>query len=231
MTATYGVDLHEVEAAVTGAFIAFIGIPGAGKSTVCEHLARLLGVEALLEPEDWPAAVRERDVSGAFTALSWFRSMRVPNLYRAAAQRDQGLVSIVDSYYDKLCSAYLEADEMAWLLPPEDPWHRIATSLAALDWERLPNADCVVVFEVDEPTWHRFLTARGRDLDDAFGLSDQFACQPLFARAAERYAAESGARIVRFRQGFDSPAAAAERLRRQLIDAGVVNGETCPVEP
>lgn len=207
---------------MAGKFIAFMGIPGAGKSTVCKALAHRLGAEALLEPEHWPAAVSERDVSGAFTALTWFRSMRVPNLHSAAAIRDDGGTALVDSYYDKLCADYLDAPEMSWLLPASDPWRDIGIQVAELDWKLLPEADCVVLLEVDEGTWHAFLTARGRQLDDAFGLSNEFACQPVFGKAAERYARETGATLIRFKQTFDSPAAAAQRLHRQLSDAGVI---------
>lgn len=218
---------------MAGSFIAFMGIPGAGKSSVCTKLASRLGASAFLEPEVWPDAVGNRDVSGAFTALSWFRSMRVPNLYNAAAHRDEGGIALVDSYYDKLCADYLESPEMTWLLPPEDPWHDVGTRMAALDWQLLPRADCVVVLEVDEATWHRFLRARGRALDDAFGLSDEFACQPVFGRAAERYANETGAKLVRFQQTFDSPDAAAHRLHHDLVAAGVIAETTLdrPTDP
>lgn len=211
-----------VEAREAGAFVAFMGIPGAGKSTVCAALAARLGATAFLEPEVWPEAVSERHISGALTALTWFRSMRVPNLYRAAAVRDSGGIALVDSYYDKVCAGYLNTPEMSWLLPPEDPWCDIAVRLARRDRELLPQADCVVLFDVDEPTWQRFLISRGRSLDEAFGLSQQFTSQAVIARAVETFGTETGVPVIRFRQRLDSPSKAAARLHDVLVDAGIL---------
>ena len=58
-------------------FLAFSGLPSSGKSSTARALGRILEIETLLEPEetDWPELVRERETMGAFTALTWFRTV------------------------------------------------------------------------------------------------------------------------------------------------------------
>ena len=124
-----------------GHFLALVGLPGSGKSSLAVAVAKLLGGAAFTEPEDWPPAVSERQDVGAFPGLMWFRAMRVPMLYEAAAIRDSGGVAVLDSYYDKLCAHWLRRAEMAWLLPPTDPWADLAVAVAERDWQLLPRAD------------------------------------------------------------------------------------------
>lgn len=189
---------------------------------MCAELADQVGGTALLEPEEWPAAVQQRDTVGAFTALSWFRAMRVPNLYAAATARAQGEVALVDSYYDKLCVHWLRRPGMEWLLPPDDPWADLAVAVAQRDWELLPSPDAVVSFEVDNEVWREFLMRRGRSLDDTFAISGQFGCQPYFLNAAEALREHEGVPVIRFRQELSSPAEAAAQLLKVLRGEGLL---------
>lgn len=202
-----------------GSFIAAVGLPSVGKSSVFAELAALLGGEALLEPEEssWPPAVSCRDRAGHFTALMWFRSVRVPQCHAADEIRRAGRIALLDSYYDKLCVDWLGRPGMEWLIDPHDEYFPIAMRIARLDRERLPLADALVVFTVDEQVWHEFIRGRGRALDGQSGLAGTFPTQAYFVAAAEQLAAETGIRLIRFHQDrVDSPRAAAERLAAQL---------------
>jgi hypothetical protein len=202
-------------AAADGRFIAAVGLPSVGKSRVFAELATLLDGQALLEPEEpsWPAAVSERERTGCFTALMWFRSVRVPHCHAADELRRAGKVALLDSYYDKLCVDWLGRPGMEWLIDPGDEYFPVATWIARLDRERLPLADALVVFTVDEPIWHEFIRRRRRTLDADSRLATTFRTQRYFVDAAEKLADETGIRLVRFHQDrVDSPRAAAARL-------------------
>ncbi len=97
-----------------GLLIAGVGLPGVGKTTLLRALAQKNGWHRLAEPEEahWPLAARDHTHAGIFTALTWFRAMRVSNLFAADRLRQQGQIVLVDSYYDKLMTYYF--DLLVW---------------------------------------------------------------------------------------------------------------------
>jgi deoxyadenosine/deoxycytidine kinase len=205
-----------------GKFIAFVGLPGSGKSAITSSLARVWGADPLLEPEEWPPAVSERDVCGHFTGLQWFRSMRVPLYFAAEHVRRRGGTAILDSYYDKLCAHWLGAAGMEWLISPSDDYFGLAQKVADLDWRRLPLADVLVVLTVDEHTWLKFLGARGRKLDETLTIDKTYGTQEYFRSAALKLEAETDIKVVEFRQEYSSPDDAARRLSTVLTSQGVI---------
>jgi hypothetical protein len=193
-----------------GKLIVGHGVPGAGKSTVMRRLGELI------DAPTWCEAVAQREQCGPFTALMWLRSVRVPQLYDAAKVRDGGGVAIVDSYYDKLHHHVLGHPRMQWLFEERDPYFEAAREVARLDWERLPLADVIVLFELDEPTWNRFITERHRDLDAAMHSQLGFDAQDLILGAAVELAETQGTSVHRFHQRHDGVDEAAHRLRDEL---------------
>ncbi|GGO94383.1 hypothetical protein [Wenjunlia tyrosinilytica] len=208
---------------MTGAFIAFVGLPGAGKSTVCEALAARMRGVALMEPEDWPPAVTDPSSAGGFTALTWFRAMRVPLYYRAVRERDQGRVAVLDTYYDKICRHLLGAEGMDWFLSPRDPYFDLYQEIAERDWELLPTADVIVSFQLSEDVWRHFLNKRSRIFDSEWGVSQAFHAQRHFVAAAETLGGAFGVPVLPFVQEISSPDAAAARLLSALRDAHVID--------
>lgn len=203
----------------TGRFVAAVGLPGSGKSSVFAALAQTLNATLLREPEEdqWAAAVTCRETCGYVTALLWFRAVRVPLYFRAAAERDDGRVALLDSYYDKLCSRWLGAPGMEWLLDPSDPYFPHVSAIARLDYDLLPLADTLVVFKTNHATWERFVRTRGRKLDSDSDLLATYETQRYFTDAAAALHRETGIEVIEFEQDrFDSPAAAAERLSALL---------------
>ena len=208
---------------MTGLFLAAIGLPGVGKSTVCDELAKLSGIKVLHDPEEsyWPSAVMQRDLYGHFGAVMWFRSIRVPLYYTAQAIKIAGQAVIVDSYYDKLFSYYMHKKGMEWLIAPSDPYYPVLSEIAELDREILPNADCIISFEIDYRDWLQCLSKRGRMLDSETEFVRSYDTQAYFIEAAETYAASVGARLIHFKQVYSSPSQAAKLLRVQLHSQGI----------
>lgn len=201
---------------MAGTFVAFVGLPGAGKSTVSRALAELAGGAALNEPVDWPPVVTDPATSGGFTALTWFRAMRVPMYDQAVRERDQGRVVVLDTYYDKICKHLLGAEGMDWFLSPEDPYFDVYQEIARRDWETLPLPDVIVSFTLREPVWRHFLASRGRVYDERWNVSSTLSIQEHFSSAAEKLAETFGVPVLPFSPEINSPELAAAEIMSAL---------------
>lgn len=199
-------------------FLAFAGLPSSGKSSTARALGRILKIETLLEPEetDWPELVRERETMGAFTALTWFRTVRVPQLFIAEQKRGKGTSIIVDSYYDVLIGDYLGKPPFDWLLPTDDPYFEAASAMVQADWERLPKADVLVFLRLDEGTWTEFMKKRDRDFDRSAQLRSHFEMQDLMLEAAQRTSKEHQTKLIVIEQRAGSPEETAKQVERKL---------------
>lgn len=207
-----------------GKIVAAIGLPGSGKSTIMKALGHKIGADVLLEPEEeeWGQAVHTWDRCGHFTGLMWFRSARVPLLFEAQSRCALGRVVLLDSYYDKALYSYLGQPGMQWLLAPDDPYFPVAQQMARLDWAHLPDADCIVVFEVTFEDWRAMLSMRNRMLDRDEAFRRSFETQSYFIEAAERLSAERNIKHIRFRQQLGDIDAAAEHLLTELRAQGIL---------
>ena len=199
-------------------FLAFAGLPSSGKSSTARALGRILEIETLLEPEetDWPELVRERETMGAFTALTWFRTVRVPQLFIAEQKRRKETSLIVDSYYDVLIGDYLGKAPFDWLMPTDDPYFEAASAMVQADWERLPKADVLVFLRLDEGTWTEFMKKRDRDFDRSAQLQSHFEMQDLMLEAAQRTCKEHHTKLIVIEQRAGSPEETAKQVEREL---------------
>lgn len=208
-----------------GKMIAFIGISGSGKSTLSRELGKLINAKTFLEPEekDWPNEVRKSYLYGEFSALSSLRNLRIQNLYDADNYRKQGLVTIVDSYYDKITHYYLEKPGMEWLISPKDPYFPVAQMLMKIDEETLPNADCIVFLDIDLEIWKKFITRRNRDRDSIDGFQESvFAYRRYVEDATHILSKKHGIKVIRFRPSMDEISVQALRLKQILIDENIL---------
>ncbi|HTL66696.1 MAG TPA: HD domain-containing protein [Lacunisphaera sp.] len=188
-----------------GYIVAALGIPCCGKSTVMRYFAAKLGASYYREPEEWkwPDAVSYRDRSGYATAITWFRCIRVPNLYRAEEDaRRNGEFAVVDSYYDKMLHLYLDSPAMEWLISKSDPYYASIAEIAALDYKQLPNIDLLICFKVSKDDWKRLRKIRGRDLDEDEKFGDSFGMQEVMLDAAARMRKELGIQYFVFERPF-----------------------------
>jgi thymidylate kinase len=207
-----------------GKLIVAVGLPCSGKSSVMGALGSMINAQVFLEPEEheWGKAVQQWDQCCHFTGLMWFRSARVPLLREADRIRASGGVALVDSYYDKLIAHYLTRSGMEWLLSPNDPYFDLAMGIARTDWRMLPDADCIVTFEVEPADWHAMLARRNRALDRDEAFAKSYETQRYFIEAAMQLAAERNIQIVHFRQTFEIVQNAADRLLILLRAAGIL---------
>ena len=94
--------------------------------------------------------------------------------------------------------------------------------IAELDFAHLPNADCIVVLEVDERDWQALLTKRNRNFDRSAGLAEAHKTQEYFINAAHAYARATGATLIHHKQVMSSAVASAEAIYAELLSHGVI---------
>jgi thymidylate kinase len=218
---SFGKDLQ----AKDGSLIVFAGISGSGKSSMARELAKLCHAESRLEPEevDWPYYVKGKQPYGEFSAYNVFRAMRVYALWEASKIRDQGGVVFVDSYYDKITSYYLGKPGMEWLISPQDPYYSCVEKLTLLDKEKLPDADCVVLFDISYNDWIQMLASRGRIRDSLEGFQESYALYRGYIKdAVSSLCVERNIRLVVFRQEFSSVNIQAQKLLKLLEEKNIL---------
>lgn len=188
-----------------GFLIAAVGIPCCGKSTVMRYFAAKLGASYYREPEEWkwPDAITYRDDFGHATGIMWFRSIRVPNLYRATADaRRDNEFAIVDSYYDKMLHLYLQSPLLDWLISKDDAYYKVMANVAALDYDKLPNVDLLIYFKITQEHWGKMRQIRGRALDADENFAKSFGMQDVMIKAAEQMKADKGIPFFVFDRPF-----------------------------
>jgi deoxyadenosine/deoxycytidine kinase len=197
-----------------GILIAGVGLPAAGKSTILRVLAEKKGWQRFVEPEEmfWPQSVKRHEMAGIFTALSWFRAMRVSNLYAADTSRQQGNISIVDCYYDKLMTYYLTQPHMEWLVSPHDPYFETLKSMAIVDQRQLPQADIIVMLTVSFETWKQLIMKRHRQLDMDRVFPHAFPFQSYLLQAVQMECAHSGSHLITCENCFGAIEQVVEKL-------------------
>lgn len=203
-----------------------MGIPGCGKSTLLRGVADALAIPCFNEPEEdkWPQIIAHREQYGFFNSVHAFRMLRLPGLLDAAHIARSGGTAIVDSYYDKLCGHWIGRPGTEWLLNPEDPYFPNFLETAKLDYRFLPDADVIVLIDVDRPSWTKMVEGRQRKLDADTNLLDTFHMQGYFLDAARAYARDRNGltRLIEFKNAHGDLAGNIRKLSARLRDEGVL---------
>lgn len=201
-----------------GKIIAAFGIPGSGKSTTTKEIGEILGIETFHEPEEenWGEAVKLRELSGNFTALMWFRSIRFPQYFKANKIRNDKKTCMLDSCYDKLFHLYHEKEGLSWLFSPEDFYYDEMVSIAKKDYANLPDLDIIIFFKQTEENWKKFIKQRNRVLDNEDAFKKSFILQNAFIEAVQQYCKEKKCELIIHQQSFTNPRAEAEKIIKKI---------------
>lgn len=208
-----------------GTVIAFAGVSGAGKTTMAKSLASLCSCHCLVEPEeaDWPEVIRKADVFGNFTWCMAFRQLWLPQQYEAQDLKNKGQNVILDTFFIKIVGYELEAPDLDWLFPKDNPYFQAFYQVCELDIEYLPDPDCIVLFDVSFEDWLKLLSIRNRDLDKRPGFIESY--QPTktaINNAVFRLCEERNIRLIHFKQEFGDVGQQALRLKSILIEANIL---------
>lgn len=201
-----------------GKLIGAFGIPGSGKSSTIKEMGKLMNIQTFHEPEEeeWGEAVKSRNISGNFTSLMWFRSIRVPLYFKANIIRNNGKSVFLDSCYDKLFYLYHDKKGLEWLLPPDDPYYDEAIKISKKDYEFLPDLDIIIFFKQTEENWNKFIENRERDLDKNPDFKKSFILQEAFISAVNKYCESSDCHLITHEQSFTSPSIEAAKIIEKL---------------
>ena len=206
--------------------IVIAGIPGAGKSTTTRVLAEDIGANVFVEPEEdcWPEIVRKREIYGLFTGITWFRSVRVKQLFDAERINKNHKNVILDTYYDKLIYLYLGKPGLNWLISSEDPYFEATKEMAKADYENLPNADVVIGLKVSEEVWEQFIKNRGRELDKLESFKKEcFQLQAYLLNAARQYCHDFGKKYIEINQEIGTPKKTALIIKKERVKQNIIN--------
>ncbi len=198
-----------------GKLVVFAGISGSGKSTLAKELGKIVQAQVFSETEecDWPEWIRSPHPYSEFSSYVTFRALRLEALWEAKRIADSGQVAIVDSYYDKITSYYLGKPGMEWLISPSDPYYPVVEQLTALDTKNLPDADLIVLLDVDVDTWLQLLHSRGRFRDRIDGFQDSYAVYRAYLwEAVEKLRLEKNIPVIVYHPKFGDPVVEAEKL-------------------
>ncbi|MCA9508867.1 MAG: hypothetical protein KC505_10645 [Myxococcales bacterium] len=212
-------NLKQIYKNKAGKLIVFVGVSGSGKSTLAKELSLLINAKLFLEPEEnkWPKLITQSHFYGEFAAMMSLRNLRVKNLYDAKKYKEDGFIAITDSYYDKITSYYLGKTGMEWLISPQDPYFHAAELLTKLDTENLPDADCMVLLDIDFETWKKFLNKRKRKRDFISGFQENF---PLYRnyieKSVEKLSEQKNIKLIRVKQNGEDPQTQAKNIKEQL---------------
>lgn len=188
-----------------GHLVVFAGISGSGKSSLTREIAKRSNAICFLEPEEkeWPDFVQKKQFYGEFGSLMAIRSIRVHNLWNAWELRQNGNLVFVDTYYDKIHTYYIEKPGMEWLINPKDPYFHIAKQVFNADHLILPNADLIILIDVNYEDWIKMLTMRNRTKDSVDNFQENYAIarQYLFD-AVRTLSLEKSIPFIIFHQNF-----------------------------
>ena len=201
-----------------GKIIAAFGIPGSGKSTTTEEIGKILDIKTFHEPEEdkWAEAVMLRKLSGDFTALMWFRSIRVPQYFIANNIRKDNKICMLDSCYDKLFHLYHKNEGLNWLFAPDDIYYEEMVSIAKKDYENLPDLDIIIFFQQTEENWIKFIEQRNRVLDNEDSFKESFKLQNAFIEAVKQYCNKTNCKLIIHQQSFSNPKVEAQKIAEIL---------------
>jgi hypothetical protein len=201
-----------------GKLIAAFGIPGSGKSSTTAEIGKLLNIKTFHEPEEyeWSEAVSLRELVGNFTALMWFRSIRVPQYYKANELKKRGEVTMLDSSYDKLFHLYHDKKGLEWIFAKDDLYYDEMVNIAQKDYEHLPDLDIIIFFKQSEENWKKFTSIRNRNLDNDEAFKDSFILQEAFIDAVNKYCEEINCHLIIHDQSFSNPKIEAQKIVEQL---------------
>jgi len=211
---------NSVEKSEIGKLIAAFGIPGSGKSSTTREIGKLLGIQTFHEPEEneWGMAVKMRETIGKFTAIMWFRSMRLPGLFEADLLRQAGKMAMVDSYYDKLFFEYYNKPGIEWLFDDNDLYHDEMMAISKKDSRLLPDADIIIFFKLSEQMWKEFIGGRKRELDRDADFLKSFRLQEIFIDVVEKYAKRTNCHLIVHEQSNSSPEIEAAKIISKIND-------------
>lgn len=205
--------------------IAFVGIPGAGATTLTKFLGKgtnCCGHFLSEEDEKTDSCDCLKD-NYAFGLRMKFRLERIKHLYMAQKQSENGQIVFIDGYYDKLMRFYLGEKGCRWLMKSSDPYFKVAKEISYIDYRLLPDIDVIIGLRVSFDVWIHFLKNRGRPLDLNVDFQKEcFLGQDIFLNIAKQYCVSHDKIYLEIWQEVNQLEHIVENIKLKLKKIGVL---------
>lgn len=193
-------------------FLAVIGIPGVGKTSLCKELLSTTNSQFFGEPErtDWPEFIDLYYEENAFEVLMWFRVFQFAAVQKCKNESNSGL-TITDAYYHKFLHDYIDAPNSNWIIPRHDPYFAAFKKTVLADQFAMPDADAVVTLKATKSTWLKLVQSRQGTRDDTL-IKHAFSSQEDLAMAARKYCNKKSIPLLEVDQKFNDIDSAVSKV-------------------
>ena len=188
-------------------FLAFMGIPGSGKSTIAKNLADRINSQCYLENEEdlYPNDIKLKfnDVDKDQNIVDihyYFRNMRAEYHKQAEANKKNKLSSILDSFYSKVMLDIIKQPNTDWFINSKNRHFNKIKNISELDSSNLFDADIVIFLNVTKDLHKTFLKSRNRECEVDERI---ISAQSSFYNATVNYAEMKNKKLIVVQQEYN----------------------------
>jgi deoxyadenosine/deoxycytidine kinase len=207
-------------------FLSFMGIPGCGKSTIAKSLHERVRSKLYLECEEssYPMDIKQKmknpdQDNNVLDIHKYFRNMRSQYHYQADLNKQNGISTIMDSFFSKLMIDIIDKPGTEWFINKNDKNFNIIEEISDHDSKYLSDADVLVFLNVSQDLHSLFLNKRNRESEVDKRI---FKTQKVFFNAARNYAIKNGKKFICIRQELDNIDKVIDSLIIELLKENII---------
>jgi thymidylate kinase len=181
-------------------FLAFMGIPGSGKSTIAKKLNDRLNSHCYLEheedlyPDDIKLKFKNVDKDENIVDIHYyFRNMRAEYHKQAETNKKNKKGSILDSFYSKVMLDIIKQPNTDWFINSKNRHFNKIKSVSEFDSNNLSDADIVIFLNVTKDMHKTFLKNRNRECEVDERI---ISAQSSFYNATVNYAKRKNKKLI-----------------------------------
>jgi shikimate kinase len=187
--------------------LAFMGIPGSGKSTIARHISSILNVECFVEceeesyPEDIKRKLKNSEKDENILDIHYyFRNMRANYHQLAYENKKKGMSSIMDSFFSKLMNDIIQQPNTDWFINSKNKNFYKIKEVSEYDSKHLQDADVIIFLNVSKDLHKKFLEKRHRSAEVSEHIH---LAQEAFLQATRNYVKEHKKKLIVVEQEFN----------------------------
>ncbi|CAF0788640.1 unnamed protein product [Brachionus calyciflorus] len=186
--------------------IAFMGIPGSGKSTIAKEISSLIESFCYLEKEEnlYPEKVRKAlaepdEHENILDIHFYFRNMRAEYHHLAQINKIKNHSTILDSFFSKLMLDILEKKDSAtdWFINSKSQHFYKILDISKKDSANLTDADILIFLSVNKTVHGEFLKKRNRPSEVNENI---YECQKVFKDCSLKYCEKNEKKFILIEQ-------------------------------
>ena len=211
----------------TPTFISFMGIPGCGKSTIARALNQKISSRLYLECEEdsYPSDIKLKMKEPALNdnvldIHKYFRNMRCEYHQLAKLNKQNGVSTIMDSFFSKVMIDIINKPNIDWFINSKDKNFNAIKEMSEADSKNLPDADIIIFLNVSQEMHCLFLNKRKRESEVDSRI---FQTQSAFFKAAKNYANKNNKKFYVIQQEMNSIDKIIDNIIAQLLNENLIS--------